>query len=118
MESKEQDVALYAKIGALELLVRLLVSDAQRRDPQFAERCRNTVDTVLGAMLVGESILNHVDRWGLSPPLAAKAEELRQQFFASAEIREQTRVKMREMMVAILEAATTSSSVYERQLLR
>jgi hypothetical protein len=41
MDSKEeQGVAFYAKINAHDTLIRLLVFEAQRRDPQFAERCR------------------------------------------------------------------------------
>jgi hypothetical protein len=52
MDSREeQGVAFYAKINAHDTLVRLLVFEAQRRDPQFAERCRNGLDRALGMLL-------------------------------------------------------------------
>jgi hypothetical protein len=51
MDSKEQGVAFYAKINAHDTLVRLLVFEAQQRDPTFAERCRNGLDTGLGMLL-------------------------------------------------------------------
>ncbi len=35
---------------ALELLLRQLVYECQRRDPQFAERSRNALDTALGML--------------------------------------------------------------------
>jgi hypothetical protein len=51
MDSKEeQGVAFYAKIDAHDTLIRLLVFEAQRRDPQFAERCRNGLDIALGRL--------------------------------------------------------------------
>jgi hypothetical protein len=47
---EEQGVAFYAKINAHDTLVRLLVFEAQRKDAQFAERCRNGLDRALGML--------------------------------------------------------------------
>ena len=47
---EEQGVAFYAKFNAHDILVRMLVAECQRRDPQFAERCRNAVDMALGRL--------------------------------------------------------------------
>jgi len=51
MDSREeQGVVFYAKINAHDILVRMLVVECQRRDPQFAERCRNALDIALGKL--------------------------------------------------------------------
>jgi hypothetical protein len=50
MNRREQGEAFYSKIDAHETLLRLLVFECQRRDPQFAERSRKALDTALGAL--------------------------------------------------------------------
>jgi hypothetical protein len=55
-------------------LVRVLVRECQRRDPQFVERCRQQLDWALGKML-------------LEPPIEGPVPR---------EIREQIKVKQRE----------------------
>ncbi len=50
MANREQGIAFYGKINAHDILVRMLAFECQRRDPQFAERCRNELDTALGKL--------------------------------------------------------------------
>jgi hypothetical protein len=92
MDRTEQGVTFYAKINAHDLLVRLLVFECQRRDPQFAERCRQQLDRALGMMLSELPIEGPV----------------------SLEIREQIKVKERETIREILEVAEKATADLER----
>jgi hypothetical protein len=91
MDSREHGVAFYAKIDAHEVLLRLLVFELQRRDPQFAQRSRKAVDWVLG-VLIDEHPEDDPD---------------------TAEIRSQIRTKMRERLKEMFE--TTEEKVAESE---
>ena len=49
LDSRQKDIAgFYGKVKAHDILLRMLVAEWQRRDPQFAERYRKGLDIGLG----------------------------------------------------------------------
>ena len=49
LDSKQKDIAgFYGKVNAHDILLRIIVWELQRRDPQFVERTRKALDIGLG----------------------------------------------------------------------
>ena len=84
MDRTEQGVAFYAKIDAQEVLLRMLAFEFQRKDPQFAQRARNGLDSGLG-MLVGEHPEDDPDTAEIRREIRAKVRERLVEFFALME---------------------------------
>jgi hypothetical protein len=94
-DRREPGVAFYAKIDAHEVLLRMLVFEQQRRDPQFAERGRKILDWALGVLAAEEA--GDLDPFWI-------------------EIRDEIRTKMRERVKDLFDLSEEKAAELERAI--
>jgi hypothetical protein len=97
MDSREKDIAgFYGKVKAHDILLRVIVWEFQRRDPQFAERTRKALDTALGKIRA-ESYPSDLS------PLALEIDvKMRETIKEILDVAENADVEMREALVLAL----------------